>query len=168
MIQGEHNEVKFIASSFDVKLLYTILTQDANTEIKQRNIPGRLKVILEGNPQEFDITLHGADEVQIQRLTELTSEQTVEWTWDVIPRQYGQKKLYLRAVAIENQQVVGDFHKREKDVNVKLSYSYVAKRAIQDPRVLGGLSISGIGAALWAAFNWLRKRRRKPKIGFSK
>lgn len=134
-----------------------IIKQKENIEIT-----ANMEVILQGD---------GTFEIIDRRAARqgIAERSYQEWTWDVVPKSWGDHKLYVRVVAVVKTFGYGedkiDSHADDTNVHVSFSLGYFLKRLTETKApdavgwVLGGL-IGGVGAL---GLQWLSRRfNRKP------
>ena len=94
----------------------------------------------------------------------IVGKSFAEWNWEVTPLRAGKQSLLLRASAIvyvpERGEKSYEVPTKNKDIEVEVSYGYIAKSFIREHKseLFGGLSIPCIIGLLWKVYQWWKSR----------
>lgn len=93
----------------------------------------------------------------------LPAEGVGEWSWDITPREAGEKEMTLRLLAPgpEGSSIMVETYRETIDVQVRLGY--VVGNAVKEWAGPLGLSIPVVAGAIGALYVWWQRRRYKPK-----
>ena len=96
-------------------------------------------------------------------LISLPAEGVGEWSWDITPREAGEKEVTLRLLAPgpEGSNIMVETYRETIDVQVRLGY--VVGNAVKEWAGPLGLSVPVVVGAIGALYLWWQRRRYKPK-----
>lgn len=96
-------------------------------------------------------------------LISLPAEGVGEWSWDITPREAGEKEMTLRLLAPgpEGSNIMVETYRETIDVQVRLGY--VVGNAVKEWAGPLGLSVPVVVTAIGALYVWWQRRRYKPR-----